>query len=113
MSDEPVLEVGSSGRWVAYLEQSLAHLGYWNGDDADYFTDDLRHAVLRFQTDKGLPADGLVGPKTWEAMLYGANACEPPARSDGGVVGAGTARLVSRQGGIAEVTGWPHDVIKP
>jgi hypothetical protein len=121
MSDEPVLEVGSSGSWVTYLKQSLAQLGYWHGDEADYFTDDLRHAVLQFQTDKGLTADGFVGPKTWEAVLYGANACEPPAQSDGGVqvvasdgnvVGAGTARLVSRQGGIAEVTGWPHDVIK-
>lgn len=65
------LQKGSKGDAVQYLQNLLLMLGYdlgkW-GADGD-FGSKTQAAVKAFQKSKGLTADGIVGPKTWEALI--------------------------------------------
>jgi putative peptidoglycan binding protein len=68
MSDEPELQKNQSGEWVVYLQQLLAHAGYWQGDTNGEFGDDLESAVTQYQSAYGLSADGVVRHDTWAAL---------------------------------------------
>ncbi|HSV64418.1 MAG TPA: peptidoglycan-binding domain-containing protein [Mycobacteriales bacterium] len=68
MADEPELQKNQSGEWVQYLQQLLQQAGYWPGDANGEFGDELEQAVVQFQTAYGLPADGVVGRSTWDAL---------------------------------------------
>lgn len=64
----PVLRQGNSGRDVVTAQYLLRHNGRTlsvNGsfDSATY------SATVAFQQSKGLSADGVIGPATWEALL--------------------------------------------
>jgi hypothetical protein len=69
-NDNPLLRIGSTGPDVARLQEAL----YLAGEDpgaagADgIFGPDTRAAVIRFQQDRGLLVDGIVGPQTWGAL---------------------------------------------
>lgn len=68
------LSKGSKGSDVMALQILLIGYGYSCGSygvDGD-FGGDTDGAVRRFQKDKGLGVDGIVGPKTW-AKLLGVN----------------------------------------
>ena len=72
-SDLPTLRRGSSGEYVTLLQTKLIQLGY---DLSPYGADGkfgakTETAVKAFQKDHGLTADGIVGPKTWEALETG------------------------------------------
>lgn len=91
------LGLGSSGQEVATLQQALASHGYDVVVDGD-FGPNTRAAVLAFQTDSGLRADGLVGPQTRAALDDVANAAarsedDPPddERADDDETGDGAA----------------------
>ena len=66
----PTLRRGSRGEAVKAMQAVLAGLGYDLGPcgaDGD-FGKCTEAAVKRFQRDRGLETDGIVGPKTWKAI---------------------------------------------
>ncbi len=65
------IKLGSSGADVRELQGRLKHLGYYNGEiDGDFGSGTLK-SVKWFQSEFGLPADGVMGAKSkvklWEA----------------------------------------------
>lgn len=69
-SQHPTLRRGDTGEAVREVQQRLADMGYdlgkW-GVDGD-FGAATESAVRKFQTARGLTADGIVGPATWAAL---------------------------------------------
>lgn len=63
-----MLTRGERGPAVAALIKDLAALGYYDGVKDDVFGYGTEAAVLAFQRDKGLAADGDAGPKTLAAV---------------------------------------------
>jgi len=69
-SNSTVLKIGSKGDLVRDLQIALIARGYSCGSagaDGD-FGQDTYNAVVQFQKDHGLSADGIVGPATWNAL---------------------------------------------
>lgn len=67
----PTLRKGDKGADVANLQKLLMQAGYSlpkYGADGD-FGDECLNAVKAFQKDKKLTVDGIVGAKTWAALL--------------------------------------------
>ncbi len=69
-----IVTPGQTSVWVGELQRLLGHSNY-GMDDVEgssknwgIYTTDTKAAVIRFQTDHGLPADGSVGGKTWTAL---------------------------------------------
>lgn len=65
-----MLQMGSKGQEVKELQEKLITRGYSVGSygaDGD-FGQGTYNAVIKFQSDKGLSVDGIVGPATWEAL---------------------------------------------
>lgn len=69
-SNKPMIGKGDTGTYVKELQEALLKLGYslpqW-GADGD-FGNETYAAVIKFQQDKGLEVDGVVGPMTWAAI---------------------------------------------
>lgn len=67
----PVLHCGMGGPWAAAMQGALVfyglNLGPWGVDGE--FGATTETAVRNFQTRRGLPADGICGPKTWAELL--------------------------------------------
>ncbi len=66
-----VLRKGDKGGDVVSAQVKLIRLGYscgWWGSDGE-FGDGTEQAVKKFQQKSGLDADGIVGEKTWTALL--------------------------------------------
>jgi N-acetyl-anhydromuramyl-L-alanine amidase AmpD len=63
----PVLKRGAVGEPVKYLQVQLTRLGYACMADG-YFGPATESAVRKFQQDKGLGVDGIVGTFTWSAL---------------------------------------------
>lgn len=61
------LKKGSKGSDVKTLQQTLNNLGYNLSVDG-IFGNGTEDDVKDFQKSKGLTVDGIVGPKTWEAL---------------------------------------------
>lgn len=71
--DMPTLRKGASGEYVTLLQTKLIQQGYSldpYGADGKFGNTTLK-AVKQYQADHGLTADGVVGKKTWEALLSG------------------------------------------
>lgn len=62
------LKLGSSGSQVIELQQYLQVLGYYNDPITGYYDLSTQQAVILFQSDRGLKADGIVGPLTHAAI---------------------------------------------
>lgn len=65
--DEPLLAKGSKGDAVVELQNALNHNGAMLVTDGD-FGELTRQAVIKFQIDHNLLADGKVGPSTWAVL---------------------------------------------
>jgi hypothetical protein len=64
----PVLSVGNVGTEVAAIQAALIAQGLLTGAPDEKFGVKTKRAVIAFQRQKGLPADGMVGNATWEAL---------------------------------------------
>ncbi len=65
---KPILMIGSSGNDVKIVQNVLKLNGYYFGAVDGFFGPMTKVAVIQFQTNKGLPADGIVGKRTWHAL---------------------------------------------
>lgn len=63
-----VLTEGSKGTEVKKLQQMLAALGFFSGNQTGNFGALTKKAVMDFQKSKGLMADGIAGAKTLAAI---------------------------------------------
>lgn len=63
-----VLEIGSRGSDVIKVQNRLIQWDYLKGTADGRYGEATRNAVLRFQRNNGLTADGRVGPATAAAM---------------------------------------------
>jgi peptidoglycan hydrolase-like protein with peptidoglycan-binding domain len=81
-SGRAVVRVGSSGADVEALQQQLTAAGHACAVDGK-FGPATRAAVVAFQRQRGLAADGVVGQMTWQALGGGAAASPAPAPGTG------------------------------
>lgn len=68
------LQLGSTGSAVSALQEKLSALGYYAGEITGHYGTLTRSAVIAFQKDKGLTADGIAGSKTLAALQAAENA---------------------------------------
>ncbi len=67
----PVVRFGNQGQWVVVLQTALINWGYscgTAGADGDFGNDTLA-AVRKFQIDRKLTVDGVVGTNTWKELF--------------------------------------------
>ncbi|MEH2444066.1 GH25 family lysozyme [Nostoc sp.] len=64
------LQLGDSGLRVKQLQQQLKNIGLYTDAIDGHFSDSVKNAIVSFQTSKKLQADGIVGIKTWVALLW-------------------------------------------
>ena len=69
INETQVLKSEMKGSSIKQLQQRLKELGYFNNNTTGYFGSITKSAVKRFQKDKGLVTDGIVGPKTFSALI--------------------------------------------
>lgn len=67
-SSAGVLKRGSSGEAVKTLQQKLKNWGYYSGSVDGVFGSGTKSAVMYFQRNNGLTADGVVGSRTAAAL---------------------------------------------
>ena len=67
MSD-PTIRRGSTGNPVRRAQKRLTLGGYDTGGVDGVFGANTEAAVRRFQGDRGLTVDGIVGPRTWDEI---------------------------------------------
>lgn len=65
--NKPTVRRGSKGEYVTLLQELLSVNGYILKVDGD-FGPTTEKTVKAFQQANGLTVDGIVGPKTWEAL---------------------------------------------
>lgn len=91
-----VLRLGSEGDGVRELQRAL-------GIDPDGgFGPATQAAVMAFQTNHGLKADGVVGDKTWDAIRRGRPEVKPPAQKTDADI---TARVAAISGALTAGSG--------
>ncbi len=100
----PTLRNGARGEPVRALQQRLNVLGFKSGTADGVFGPQTLSAVKAFQQSRGLVADGIVGPKTWDKL--GINVQGPvsnPGGSGGGRVVTGYVNGQPRQISLSAV----------
>ncbi|KAM3113487.1 peptidoglycan-binding protein [Phormidesmis sp. 146-33] len=63
-----LLQISSRGSAVADLQTRLSAAGYFNGVIDGIFSPQTQAAVIQFQRDQGLIADGVVGSQVYQAL---------------------------------------------
>lgn len=92
------IQYGDTGSNVSLLQDALNKLGYNSGNVDGIFGDKTYAALTRFQSDKGIGVDGIVGPETRKKF-------KAAGFFDGGLVASALNRMVKVSGedGIALV----------
>ena len=67
-SQAPLLTTSSRGRAVRDIQAFLRRRGYYSGSINGFYGPETVEAVLEFQEQMNLNEDGVVRPKTWDAM---------------------------------------------
>lgn len=65
----PLLKIGSQGKAVKDVQAFLKQQKLYTGSIDGVFSQQMRSAVIAFQQFQHLSKDGLIGQKTWAAML--------------------------------------------
>ncbi|MEH1932448.1 MAG: peptidoglycan-binding protein [Nostoc sp.] len=65
----PVLSQGKTGASVTRLQQRLRQLGYFNANPTGNFGQITKDAVIAFQRNYRIPANGIVNRQTWNKLL--------------------------------------------
>ncbi|MEH2292640.1 peptidoglycan-binding domain-containing protein [Nostoc sp.] len=65
----PLLSQGKTGAAVTRLQQRLRQLGYLNANATGNFGQVTKDAVIAFQRNYRLPANGIVNRQTWNKLL--------------------------------------------
>lgn len=68
VAEAAVLKQGSTGATVKTMQTKLINWGYLTGKADGIFGAKTKAAVVKFQRNNGLTADGIVGTKTAQAM---------------------------------------------
>jgi hypothetical protein len=68
-SPAPILKNGSQGVVVTEVQTVLKEQGLYKGGIDGVYGSQTRSAVIAFQQSRNLSPDGIVGPRTWQAML--------------------------------------------
>lgn len=82
------IQLGAQSQDVATARAMLEQLGYAVPGEPTVFGPTMQAAVISFQKDNGLQADGVVGPNTWAALQQrfaesaGTEATGPVQRTD-------------------------------
>ena len=82
----PTLKEGDSGDAVKELQQALKDKGYYTYLPDGQFGPGTKSAVIRFQQDNNIEADGIAGQMTWQLLLqpsYEEDNTEPVSESTG------------------------------
>lgn len=64
-----IFKSGSRGEDVKKIQDMLTRFGFSPGPIDGVFGNATRRAVIAFQTDYSLNADGIVGPETWDKLF--------------------------------------------
>lgn len=101
LSKMEFLKAGSKGPQVKLLEKKLIEAGFLEGKPGSSFDKETAAAVKKYQKEKNLLVDGLVGQQTW-ASLYGSKA-EPGTNllKGGGPSGGASGSAGGSSGGGA------------
>jgi peptidoglycan hydrolase-like protein with peptidoglycan-binding domain len=78
-----VLTIGDQDKWVFEMQQVLYDNGYLEFPATGYFGTDTQNAVIKFQEENSIPADGKAGPETRAAILDSAYEDIPETRLAG------------------------------
>ncbi|MEH2279866.1 MAG: peptidoglycan-binding protein [Nostoc sp.] len=65
----PTLSQGKTGAAVTRLQQRLRQLGYFNANPTGNFGRITKDAVIAFQRNYRIPANGIVNRQTWNALM--------------------------------------------
>lgn len=68
VSDHPIVQSGSRGDMVVWLQQHLVGAGY-DVPITGIFGGNAKRALIKFQRSRGLEADGVAGTDTWNRLL--------------------------------------------
>jgi peptidoglycan hydrolase-like protein with peptidoglycan-binding domain len=79
--DYPVLSENSNNPAVTRLQQLLQQAGYFTPNPTGYFGSITKNAVIAFQRNSGLPANGVANRQTWDALLRISQEPKPPGVS--------------------------------
>ncbi|HON42051.1 MAG TPA: peptidoglycan-binding protein [Bacillota bacterium] len=93
-----VLRQGDRGEFVCELQEYLAIAGYMDSAADGIFGSVTQQAVVAFQKSAGLTGDGIVGRKTWDALLSKAEAASARTYV---VVAGDTLYGIARQFGVS------------
>lgn len=63
------LQEGSTGDAVIMIQESLKELGFYFGSINGVFDENTKAAVIKFQKNNTIPADGVVGIATRAALV--------------------------------------------
>lgn len=99
LSVSALSKIGSRSEEVRSIQRVLKSKGYYTGSVDGIFGTATKNAVLAFQKDVGLKADGIVGEKTLKALGIAGNASGGYSSSDYDLL----ARIIS-----AESRGEPY-----
>lgn len=64
----PLIRRGSRGNYVCIAQDDLNTLGYRTGGLDGVFGEQTYNAVKRYQSSRGLSADGIIGCNTWRTL---------------------------------------------
>ncbi len=82
-SASATLRQGDQGNKVKEVQQKLKNWGYYSGSADGIFGQGTKDAVIKFQKNNNLPADGIVGAKTFAALGISPGAADKKTNTAG------------------------------